>query len=74
MRRQWTERRETEASGASFVESVYIKLTCLPTEASLLRPTELGCPPGIHARLLIRGFKALFFLMGDREEPLELRV
>ena len=43
----------------------------LPTEASLLRPTEFGWPPGIHARLLISGFKALLFLMGEME-PLEL--
>jgi len=41
---------ETEASGASLVESWYIRLMFLPTEASLLRPIEFGCPPGIHAR------------------------
>ena len=36
-------------------------------EASLLRPTELACPPGIHARLFIKGFKALFLRMGEME-------
>ena len=53
---------------------MYIRLTFFPLLASLFLPTELGCPPGIQARLLIRGFSALFDLIGDIEEPRELIV
>ena len=69
----WCERRDTEASGANRVESWYIKFTCFPIEASLLRPTEFAWPPGIQALLLIRGFKAALDLIGDME-PLELFI
>ena len=51
--------------------SLYMRLTALPTEASLLRPTELGWPPGIQALLFISGLRALFFVIGDIE-PCEL--
>jgi len=48
-----------------------MRLIGLPKLAILLRPTELACPPGIHALWLISGFKELFFRMGDIE-PFEL--
>ena len=67
----WWDRRETEASGARRIVSWYIKLICFPTEASLFRPIEFACPPGIHVLLLISGIRALFFRIGD-SEPREL--
>jgi len=59
---------DTEAFGAKIVESWYMRLIGLPTEAILFRPREFGWPPGIQARLFISGFRALFFRIGDRDD------
>ena len=60
-----------EASGAKRTESWYIKFICFPIEASLFRPIEFACPPGIHALYVISGLRALYFRIGD-SEPREL--
>lgn len=39
----------------------------MPFEANLLRPREFVWPPGIHARLFIRGLSALLLRMGEIE-------
>jgi len=68
----WRDKREILASSANLVVSWYIRLIGLPTEAILLRPRELGWPPGIHALLLISGLRKLLFLVAGEIEPFEL--
>ena len=43
----------------------YSKFNGFPRDASLFRPIEFGCPPGIHALWLIKGLRLTFLELGD---------